>query len=148
MKKLIAVLMMILLLTAFACAEEDGQNPVMNLIGIYEDETSQRAWMQIMTDGDKGGVVEIHWASSAFETTIWTFSGVFDTEDNTLPYENCVKTDYIYDEDGNETAEVLYENGTGRLTVNEDWSILWTDDVEDTGAECVFVFSGMPELAE
>ena len=148
MKKLLCILLTVLLLTAFACAEEDGQNPVMNLIGLYQDEVSERATMNILCEGREGGSVEISWSSSAFETTVWTFSGIYNTENNTLPYDNCVKTVYTYDEDGNETAEIVYENGTGMLTVDEFWCILWQDDMEDAGADCVFSYMYAPLIEE
>lgn len=150
MKKLICLILPVFICVSVcaALAEEDGQNPVMNLIGQYMDEVGQRASMEILTSGTDGGSVSISWASSAYETTVWTFCGVFRTEDDTLQYANCMKINYIYDEAGNEAASVAYVNGTGLLTVNEDWSISWTDDQEDAGKDCRFVYTGGPVSTE
>lgn len=125
--------------------EEDGQNPVMNLIGPYMDKTSQRARMDIACEGLNGASVVISWANSAFETVQWTFSGEFDLETLTIVYENCVKEIVTYAEDGSSETVMEYENGTGALTVTENWEILWTDDVENAGEGCVFEFAPLAE---
>lgn len=125
--------------------EEDGQNPVMNLIGPYMDKTSQRARMDIACEGTHGASVVISWANSAFETVRWTFSGEFDAETNEIAYANCVKEIVTFAEDGSCETAMEYEGGTGALTVTENWEILWTDDVENAGEGCVFEFAPLAE---
>ncbi len=56
-------------LTEYTDAEEDGQNPVMNLIGVYQDKTSGRASMSIACTGTNGADVSIIWGDSA-DTTV------------------------------------------------------------------------------
>lgn len=119
---------------------EDGQNPVMNIIGPYMDMNSQRARMDIECEGTQGAKVVIAWANSAFETVEWHFSGIFDTETKVVTYENCVKQTITYAEDGTGKTVVEYENGTGSLIVTENWTILWSDDVENAGEGCEFEF--------
>ena len=122
---------------------EDGQNPVMNLIGWYQDETSQRAMMFIEAGAGNTAVVRISWANSASETVEWEMSGELDTDTLTIAYTNAVMKNCVYDENGNCTAETVYENGTGRFTIREDGAILWQDDAENAGADCVFIWADM-----
>lgn len=132
------VLALILVVSCAAFAEEDGQNPVMNIIGDYADEIGQRATMSVYAGEGSTGSAIISWSNSAFETVIWEFSGEYDTETNTLAYDNCLKSTLTYDDDGNETAVLVYDNGTGKLVVNENWTIIWVDDVENAGENCLF----------
>lgn len=146
MKKavLVALLIAVFAFASAACAEEDGQNPVMNLIGLYMDETSQRASLNIICEGTDGAIVTIDWASSASENTEWVFSGVYDAENNVIAYEDCVRIDQVFEEDGSAHETVAYENGTGKLVIHEDWSISWVNDAEETGNDCLFVFVDEP----
>ena len=120
--------------------EEDGQNPAMNLVGYYQDKTSQRAHMFIDCLGMDSASVEIRWANSAFETVVWTFTGICDENDLSIEYTDCAQNVEQYADDGSVTVINVYENGTGRLTVDSDWSILWQDDVENAGEGCVFEY--------
>lgn len=145
MKKIFClVLALTLALCGFAAAEEeDYQNPTMNVIGSYADETSGRAYMDITAGEGNSAFVTINWSDSAFAEVIWEFEGEFNTEDNTIVYENCIKTYFNYDgEDA--SAEILYEDGTGKLIIHEDWSITWQDDKEDAGADCLFTYYDIP----
>lgn len=125
--------------------EEDGQNPVMNIIGVYQDETSGRASMSIACTGTNGADVTIVWGDSASETVVWSFIGEWNNETGSISYTDCEKQIYSYDEEGNETVTVLYSNGEGELQIAEDYSIRWIDRTENAGADCVFVFVGNPE---
>ena len=89
-----------------AVNEEDGQNPVMNIIGSYMDRGSQRATMDILCEGNDGGRVTISWAGSAFEQAVWEFSGKWDEETHAIHYSNCRKAIRTYDESGNMTEKV------------------------------------------
>lgn len=124
-----------------AVNEEDGQNPVMNIIGSYMDCSSQRATMDILCEGNDGGRVTISWAGSAFEQAVWEFSGKWDEETHAIHYSNCRKAIRTYDESGNMTESVEYENGTGAIFVQDDYTITWQDDQENAGESCVFEFN-------
>ena len=124
-----------------AVYEPDTQNPVMNLIGFYMDDNSQRANMFIETADVDGAVVEIRWASSAFEDTTWKFSGRYDTEHNWILFNDCVMTNFTYSDDGSVTSEVVYENGMGALLIAEDYSISWIDCEQNAGEGSHFVFT-------
>ena len=127
--------------------DEDGQNPVMNLIGGYMDKLSERASMVISCVGEDEADITITWANSASETVVWHMSGHYDIEAGLIEYEDCVKTVETYDANGNCTCETVYENGTGTLFVSEDWNILWQDDQNEevNGVVCEFEFVGSTE---
>lgn len=127
-------------------AEEDGQNPVMNLIGVYQDETSGRASMTIACTGADGADVCIVWGDSASTSVEWTFTGPYNETAGNICYTDCEKRVRTFDEQGNETVTVEYENGEGELQVMADYSIRWNDRTENAGEECVFVFIGNPEI--
>lgn len=126
---------------------EDGQNPVMNIVGGYMDKLSERACMFVNCMGTDEADIMISWANSAFETVVWRMTGHYDTEANMIRYTDCVETIETYDEDGNGSYETVYENGTGTLFITEDWNILWQDDQNEevNGVVCEFVFEGMIE---
>lgn len=111
-----------------AAYEEDTQNPVMNYVGEY---VAGRGIMKIECEGDSEGKVFVSWGSSAWEHSEWEMSGPFDSESKTLTYENCVKRDIAFNDDGEtETETVVYENGTGRITFTDadGVGLIWYDD--------------------
>ena len=128
-------------------SEEDGQNPVMNIIGSYMDRVGQRASMDIVCEGTDSGRVVISWAGSAFEQAVWEFSGKWDEDTHSIQYSNCKKAIRSYDDSGTMTETVEYENGTGAIIVQDDYTITWKDDQENAGQNCVFEFSAIDEDA-
>lgn len=121
--------------------QEDGQNPIMNFVGRYGIE---RCTIEIAPAGTPGWAeATINWRTSAAEVSSWTMSGPFDPKTLTIAYDNCVKTDYVYGEDDKiQSEEVVYENGTGRITFDETVGLLltWEDDQENIAAETVFAY--------
>lgn len=127
--------------------EEDGQNPVMNLVGAYMDKLSERAVLFVNCLGTDEAQIIIEWANSAFENVVWEMTGRYDTEANVIKYSDCVNYVETYSEDGDYSSEILYENGTGTLFISEDWNILWQDDQNEevNGVVCEFEFVGTIE---
>lgn len=125
-------------------AEEDGQNPVMNFIGIYG---CGRATMTVEADGMDGARINVHWASSAFEHGEWNMSGKFDMDTLTVEYADCVKKDVVYKDEGVIESETIeYENGTGSITFKNanPLAIIWKDDQEHVADDSVFEWSFVP----
>ncbi len=120
-------------------AEDDGQNPVMNFVGLYQ---ADRASMKVEAEGTDGAKLQVHWGSSAWESTEWAMSGKLDPQTLTVTYDNCVRTDRVYSQDGSEyTDTVVYEDGTGRVIFNpQDNSLIWEDDKENAADGMVFGF--------
>lgn len=125
-------------------AEEDGQNPIMNFIGIYG---CGRATMKVEADGMDGARISVTWAGSAFESGEWTMSGKFDMDTLTVEYADCVKKDVVYKDEGViESETVEYENGTGSITFREGnpLALIWKDDQEHIADDSVFEWSFVP----
>lgn len=142
MKRVLCTILLAILFVNCAAFAEDGQNPTMNLIGDYTDEHSQRAVMHIKATDENAADVTIHWANSATEMVMWHFTGICDENDLSVSYTNCAKTIITTEDEDTEGSEkIVYKNGTGKLTYNEDaGSICWQDDMEDAGKDCVFVW--------
>ena len=124
--------------TEAAATEEEGQNPVMNFIGPY---AWSRASAMVEAAGSNGARISIDWASSAAEGSRWVMTGELDPETLTVKYTDCVKTDYVFGEDGEiESETVRYENGTGTITFQSEGapSFTWQDDMENIAEDAVF----------
>lgn len=143
-KKILTLVMVILLLVLAACGQGkpageaaeivvdgdgDAQNPVMNFVGDYQ---ADRASMLVEAEGADTAKFTVHWGSSAWESSEWVMSGKLDPETLTVAYDNCVRTDRVYTQDGADyTDTVAYEKGAGRVVFHpEDNSITWEDDQE------------------
>ncbi len=98
-----------------------------SLEGQWQDTHSQRAVMEIQDVGTNVYSVTITWAGSAFDDTMWTFSGSFDPNTGRLDYNNA--TEYYRNfENEDVVQEVRSQNGTGAL-IMEDGKLRWQDDV-------------------
>ena len=109
------------------------------ITGQWVDDYSQRASLTISkyAPGDEY-YCEIHWSSSYREYTSWRFHISSVSGSSEFTYSDCEKVNIISEEDGTETENVQYTNGTGRLNISGS-GITWTDDMENAGEMCVFV---------
>ena len=123
-------------------AADDGQNPVMNFIGVY---ACDRASMKVEATDEQDGVkISVTWSSSAAEHSEWVMTGKFDADKLTVDYKDCVRTDYVFNEDGSVQSEtVVYEKGEGTVTFydGEKLSLTWDDAEEDVAADMVFEYA-------
>ena len=154
MKKTLSLLMVLMLVFAFtACGsseeaetEDSGQNPVMNFVGNY---VCDRASILISAEGENGASVLVNWASSATENSTWVMSGEFDTDKLQIYYQDCVRTDYVYNEAGEiESSTDVFTGGHGFITFSEGspLSLTWQEDQEHVADDMVFEFSNdVPE---
>ena len=118
-------------------AEEDGQNPVMNFVGVYNCE---RAEILVEAQGKSDAAFTVSWGGSYNERAVWTMSGTLDTETLSVSYDNAVKKIVTTDENGTDTAEEVYTDGRGVFTFNgENWSLTWTDETENAAEGMVFL---------
>lgn len=122
--------------------EEDGQNPIMNFVGIYARD---RASIEVgATDQIDGVKITVTWGSSASEHSEWVMTGRFDTETLTVAYADCVRTDYVFKEDGSvDTETVVYENGTGTITFSDEdgLTLTWDDEMEHMADDMIFDYA-------
>ena len=156
MLSLMMAMMMVFALTFASCgskAEEpsdDIQNPVMNFIGNY---ACDRANIVIgATDDDNGASATVTWGSSAWENSTWTMTGTFDAETLQFEYHDCVKTDYVYDDNGEvKSQEEVFTGGHGFMTFTEGdpLTLTWQEDQEHVADGMVFEYTGIiPEEGE
>ena len=109
-------------------------------VGIYTEEYAHRGVIAVNSNGDSY-VVSIHWSSSAATSSEWTFTGSFNGR-QVLYYDDCVKTNLTYSEDGSCTSEQVYTNGTGYIRIAEEGTktgLTWSDDMENAGADAFFL---------
>ena len=124
-----------------AAQASDGQNPVMNVVGIYSCE---RANIQVEAQGAKDAKFTVTWGGSFNEKAVWVMSGPLDTEALSVRYADCVKTNVTYGDDGETISEEqVYVNGHGTFFFDYPHGTLtWQDDQENQGEGLVFYISG------
>ena len=128
---------------AEAAAQEDGQNPVMNFIGVYGHD---RASIMVEADGTDGAKITVTWGASAAENAEWVTRGKFDPAALTGAYTDCVKTVYVWNEQGEIDSETVeYENGEGTITFTdgEALSLTWDDAQEHIADGTVFEYASL-----
>ena len=153
---LVMAIMMVFALGLSACgskseepAADEGQNPAMNYVGNY---VCGRAAILIgATDEENGMNAIVTWSSSAAENSTWVMSGTFDAETLQFEYRDCVKTDYVYGEDGNVASqEEVFTGGHGIMTFAEGdpLTLTWQEDQEHAADDMVFEYAGMAPEGE
>lgn len=153
---LVMAIMMVFALGLSACGSkseeppaDEGQNPAMNYVGNY---VCGRAAILIgATDEENGMNAIVTWSSSAAENSTWVMSGTFDAETLQFEYHDCVKTDYVYGEDGNVASqEEVFTGGHGIMTFVEGdpLTLTWQEDQEHAADDMVFEYAGMAPEGE
>ena len=158
MTKLLAVVMAMMMVFALglsACGSkaeytgDETQNPVMDYIGNY---TCDRANIMIEASDNENGVnATVTWGSSAWENSVWTMTGTFDAETLQFEYRDCVKTDYVYGEDGNVASqEEVFTGGHGIMTFAEGdpLTLTWQEDQEKIADGMVFEYQLAPSAPD
>ena len=80
--------------------------------GWFRDSVEGAVWMddraslEVIPEGD-GYKVLILWASSAWETTEWTYACEYEPEEDRLVAISMICDDVVYDENGNETRTTI-----------------------------------------
>lgn len=103
--------------------------------GSYAETVAGRGVITITASGD-GYAINVDWSSSAAEQTNWQFTCKADGS-GVMEYSDCVRTDKVFNENGEETDTVVYEDGTGRLKLDGD-IIQWEDDVDNVAEDAEF----------
>lgn len=110
----------------------------VNLAGSWEDRYSQRASMDVTGGKNQVYNIHIHWGSSAMESEDWSMTGTFNEATGELTYKDCTRMTITFSEDGTETDEVQYKNGTGKF-LYKNGELRWQDNNDDYVNDCVFV---------
>ena len=114
-------------------------NGAGDYIGKWVDSWSRRARMDIKASSEPGQVdINIYWGSSYDRRTHWSFTAVYDEENDCMKYENGLCYNEMDDGNGNSGTEQMYSDGKGRFYFGEDGKMRWDDETEHAGDECTF----------
>ena len=142
-------LLMVMSLGLTACGSKanessEEQNPAAEYAGNY---VCDRASIYIGVNDEDGSMnALVNWGSSVSESSIWSMSGTFDPETLQFEYHDCVRTDYVYDENGDiESQEEAFTGGHGFMTFKNDGikTLTWQEDQEHVADDMVFEYTGM-----
>lgn len=132
-------------------AADDGQNPVMNFVGVYHLEDSVEALVE--AEGKENAKITVTAAFSPWFHTQTVMSGRFDPDTLTMTFTNAAFTEYSYAADGSVTEEKLsYTDGSGRAVFDSKSSTLTiTEQFPSGDLESVYVWgpaSGMKTVTD
>ena len=160
-KKVLAVLFVCMMLLLSACGgaaqaqeenndeaagPQDGQNPVMNFVGIYSTEYSTEALVE--ADGAEGAKITVTWAGSPWFHNQTVMSGPFNPETLTMTFTNATLTEYTYASDATITEEkTSYTDGKGHAVFNPaDNTLTITEEFESGNMDTVYTWGPSPDM--
>ena len=112
-----------------------------SLLGNWAEKIAGRGTIAISKNAEGQYEVQVNWASSASEMNVWTMTAR-PAASNMLRYENCRYIILTLSEDGPETEELQYENGTGLLTLLSTNELQWQDNTGHAADDAVFIAEG------
>ena len=129
-----------------APAESDGQNPVMNFVGIYHYDDSTEALVE--ADGMENAKITVTHAGTPWFHTQTVMSGRFDPETLTVEFSDAALTEFTFNSDGSVDAEtVLSADGTGRAVFSQaDNSLTLTERFPEGDIETVYIWGQAPDM--
>ena len=129
-----------------AAGPQDGQNPVMNFVGIYSTEYSTEALVE--ADGAEGAKITVTWAGSPWFHNQTVMSGPFDPETLTMTFTNATLTEYTYASDATVTEEkTSYTDGKGHAVFNPaDNTLTITEEFESGNMDTVYTWGPSPDM--
>ena len=123
-------------LTEYADTDDDGQNPVMNFIGEYQ---CGRANALVECYGSDEALITIDWGGSANDLARWEIIGHLDMDTLTIDYTNGSEHYFTYDDTGALVSdEILYEDGAGTVTFNNDGTFTWHEATNEAASDMIF----------
>ena len=122
---------------------EQQEEPVVvkfpvELEGDYHEETAGRGQLTLTVKDETTGEIFIHWGSSAFQATQWTFTVTYDPDRKALVYENGVAVDIVFESDDKSTETERYNDGHGYFLIGDE-SLEWHDEKESINGVSTFV---------
>lgn len=160
-KKVLAVLFVCMMLLLSACGgaaqaqeenndeaagPQDGQNPVMNFVGIYSTEYSTEALVE--ADGMENARITVTYAGTPWFHNRTVMSGPFDPETLTMTFTNATLTEYTYASDATVTEEkTSYTDGKGHAVFNPaDNTLTITEEFESGNMDTVYTWGPSPDM--
>ena len=129
---------------AETAAPEAGQNPAMNLVGVYHMGDSTEALVE--AEGETGMRITINFAISPWFQNRTVMSGAFDAGTLTASFDNATLTGYTYNSDGSVAEEsVGYDDGVVRARFSPaDNSLTITEVFGSDEYDSVYVWGPAP----
>lgn len=131
---------------AETAAPEAGQNPAMNLVGVYHMGDSTEALVE--AEGETGMRITINFAISPWFQNRTVMSGAFDAGTLTASFDNATLTGYTYNSDGSVAEEsVGYDDGVVRARFSPaDNSLTITEVFGSDEYDSVYVWGPAPDM--
>lgn len=125
---------------------DEGQNPVMNFVGVYHMDDSTEALVE--ADGMENAKITVTAAYSPWFHTQTVMSGRLDPETLTLSFDNAAATEYTYASDGSVADETIsYSDGSGKAVFNAaDNSLTITEAFPSGALENVYTWGPAPDM--
>ncbi len=125
---------------------EDGQNPVMNFVGVYHADESTEALVE--AEGAENAKITVTWASSPWFHVQTVMSGRFDPETLTVAFSGTVLTEYAYGSDGSVREETVTETGnSGRAVFSYEANTLTvTEEYESGNIETAYAWGPASDM--
>lgn len=110
-------------------------------IGNWSEASGTRIFLEISKKDGSDGIyqITIQGSGGASDGSYWNMTARYDESTGDLIYDDCRRTRYHYDENGEEHVVELYDSGTGRI-YEEDGNAYWqSDNAEDDAGRFTFV---------
>ena len=132
-----------------ACALHEGgqvasakgilsQERINEFCGFWEDSGTKVVRINVTTAEEGWFGLEVSWRRNSHQVDIWTMTARPVSKD-TLEYADCRHYLLTYGDKYIESEEVLYQNGTGRVSLVGKDTLTWQDDQEHKGDGLLFV---------
>lgn len=131
---------------AQAAAEDDGQNPVMNFVGVYSNEYSTEALVE--AQGKEDARITVTCAGSPWFHHKTVMSGRMDPDTFTVEFTDAAKTEYYYNSDGSVNEEKAdYTDGTGKAVFSlADNTLTITENLPSGDSETVYTWGPSSDM--
>ena len=126
-------------------AGEDGQNAVMNFIGVYSGAGSTEALVE--AEGMDSARITVTRAESPWFHTQTLMRGAFDPETRTVSFGGSTLTEYTYASDGsvaNETSSSV--PGKGRAVFDEGGALTIINEYDTGSITEVYTWGASPDM--
>ena len=122
--------------------KENREEQQKKLLGEWQDPDNERFIVDVWRDGEGGFHAVINLSEKEGEVYFWEMDGAWQDTVDGFVYSDCKKSLVTYDDSGNPHEEVLYEDGSGSITIKGDDGIRWEDKKEKTGDHITFTYVG------
>ena len=115
-----------------------SQERINEFCGFWEDSGTKVVRINVTTAEEGWFGLEVSWRRNSHQVDIWTMTARPVSKD-TLEYADCSHYLLTYGDKYIESEEVLYQNGTGRVSLVGKDTLTWQDDQEHKGDGLLFV---------